>query len=169
MKNLVKNRSLKYALAIAIVLGIISAGFFFIKISGDKRNHQQSDKGKVTSSSQFESSDTTGSSSGVIKEAKGMPVYGHWRNFTTKNGLPSDKAYTVRIDEERVLVGTHDGLAVYETGKWHTYTTKDGLAHNGIVSIDVSELTGDVWIGTLGGLTRWSAGKFERFTQSNRG
>ena len=169
MKNLVKNRSLKYALAIAIVLGIISAGFFFIKISGDKRNHQQSDKGKVTSSSQFESSDTPGSSSGVIKEAKGMPVYGHWRNFTTKNGLPSDKAYTVRIDEERVLVGTHDGLAVYETGKWHTYTTKDGLAHNGIVSIDVSVLTGDVWIGTLGGLNRWSAGKFETFNQFNSG
>ena len=169
MKNLVKNRSLKYVLVIAIVLGIISAGFFFIKISGDKRNHQQSDIVKVTNSSQFESSDTPGSSSGVFKEAKGMPVYGHWRNFTTKNGLPSDKAYTVRIDEERVLVGTHDGLAVYETGKWQTYTTKDGLAHNGIVSIDISELTGDVWIGTLGGLNRWSAGKFETFNQFNSG
>ncbi len=55
------------------------------------------------------------------------------------------------IDGDRVLVGTHDGLAVYENGKWNTYTTKDGLAHNGVVSIDVSELTGDVWIGTLGG------------------
>ena len=98
-----------------------------------------------------------------------MPVYGHWRNFTTKDGLPSDNAYSVRIDGDRVLVGTHDGLAVYENGKWSTYTTKDGLAHNGIVSIDVSELTGDVWIGTLGGLSRWSAGKFENFTQFNSG
>jgi ligand-binding sensor domain-containing protein len=98
-----------------------------------------------------------------------MPVYGHWRNFTTKDGLPSDHAYTVRIDGDRVLVGTHDGLAVYEKGKWRTYTTKDGLAHNGVVSIDVSELTGDVWIGTLGGLNRWSAGKFETFTQLNSG
>ena len=79
-----------------------------------------------------------------------MPVYGHWRNFTTKDGLPSDKAYCVRIDGDRVLAGTHDGLAVYENGKWKTYTTKDGLAHNGVVSIDVSELTGDVWIGTFG-------------------
>ncbi len=98
-----------------------------------------------------------------------VPVFGHWKNFTTKDGLPSDKVYTVRIDGDRVLAGTHDGLAVYENGKFKVYTTKDGLPHNGIVSIDVSQLTGDVWIGTLGGLSRWSGGKFENFTQFNSG
>jgi ligand-binding sensor domain-containing protein len=98
-----------------------------------------------------------------------MPVYGHWRNFTTKDGLPSDHVYCVRIDGDRVLAGTHDGLAVYENGKWKSYTTKDGLPHNGVVSIDVSQITGDVWIGTLGGLSRWSGGKFENFTQLNSG
>ncbi len=98
-----------------------------------------------------------------------MPIYGHWRNFTSKEGLPSNKTYCVRIDGKRVLVGTHDGLAVYENGKWKTYTTKDGLAHNGILTIDVSKLTGDVWLGTMGGLTRWSAGKFKNFTQMNSG
>src|SRR5512136_2757989 len=77
------------------------------------------------------------------EDAKSMPVYGNWRNFTTKDGLPSDHAYTVRIIGDSVLVGTHDGLCVYSKGKWHTYTTKDGLAHNGVVSIDYSELTGD--------------------------
>lgn len=102
-------------------------------------------------------------------DSKPMPVYGHWKNFTTKDGLPSDHAYCVRIDGNRVLVGTHDGLSVYEDEKWKTYTTIDGLAHNGVVSIDVSEITGDVWIGTLGGLNRWSAGKFETFTQLNSG
>jgi ligand-binding sensor domain-containing protein len=102
-------------------------------------------------------------------DTKSMPVYGHWRNFTTKDGLPSDKAYCIRIDGDRVLAGTHDGLAVYENGKWKSYTTKEGLPHNGIVSIDVSELNGDVWIGTLGGLSRWSGGKFENFTQMNSG
>jgi hypothetical protein len=98
-----------------------------------------------------------------------VPVYGNWRNFTTKDGLPSDKTYCARIDGDKVYIGTHDGLAVYEKGKWRTYTTKDGLAHNGVVSVDVSELTGDVWIGTLGGLSRWSGGKFENFTQFNSG
>jgi ligand-binding sensor domain-containing protein len=105
----------------------------------------------------------------VKDDANKMPVYGHWRNFTVKDGLPSDHVYCVRIDGDRVLAGTHDGLAVYENGKWKSYTTKDGLPHNGIVSIDVSELTGDVWIGTFGGLSRWSGGKFENFTQLNSG
>jgi len=31
--------------------------------------------------------------------------------------ITSDHAYTVRIDGDRVLVGTHDGLAVYEKGQ----------------------------------------------------
>lgn len=110
-----------------------------------------------------------GSSEGKIKEAGSVPVYGNWRTFTTKDGLPSDKAYTVRIDGDRVLVGTHDGLAVYQNEKWRTYTTEDGLPHNGIVSIDINDLTGDVWIGTLGGLCCWSAGKFETFNQFNSG
>jgi len=103
------------------------------------------------------------------KDAKEMPIYGNWKNFNATNGLPGNKTYAVRVDGERVLVGTHEGLAVYEDGKWTTYTTKDGLSHNGVIAIDVSELTGDVWLGTMGGLTRWSGGKFEAFTQMNSG
>lgn len=106
---------------------------------------------------------------GTVKDAGTMPVYGHWENFTTANGLPSDKTYTVRMVGDSVIVGTHEGLAVYNNGKWHSYTTKDGLPHNGIVSVDYSKTTGDVWIGTLGGLSRWSGGKFENFNQFNSG
>jgi len=60
----------------------------------------------------------------IQSDAKTMPVYGNWHSFTTEDGLPSNKVYTVRIDGERVLVGTHDGLAVYEAGKWQTYTKR---------------------------------------------
>lgn len=98
-----------------------------------------------------------------------FPVYENWTTVTTKDGLPSNKIYCVKIDGDRVLAGTHDGLAVLENGNWKTYTTENGLAHNGVLSIDVSELTGDVWLGTMGGLTRWSAGRFENFTQLNSG
>ncbi len=105
----------------------------------------------------------------VKMESSSMPVYGNWKSFTTKDGLPGDKAYCVRIDEDRVLVGTHEGLAVFENGKWSTYTTEDGLAHNGVLAIDISEQTGDVWLGTMGGLSLWSAGKFENFNQMNSG
>lgn len=98
-----------------------------------------------------------------------MPVYGNWQNFTSKDGLPADKTYCVKIDGDRVLVGTHEGLAVYEDGKWKTYTTEDGLAHNGVLAIDISEQTGDIWLATMSGLSRWSGGKFENFTQLNSG
>ncbi len=104
-----------------------------------------------------------------IPDTGEMPVYGNWKTFTKKDGLPADKIYCVRVDGDRVLVGTSNGLAVYENEKWKTYSVKDGLAHKGVLSIDVSEITGDVWIGTLGGLTRWSSGSFHTFTQLNSG
>ncbi len=154
----------KNILIALVILFIGSVGFIL------SRNHIQAPSSTISDTS--EAQQVTGkmkADAGEVKYSGKMPVYGHWRNFTTKDGLPSDKAYTVRIDGKRVLAGTHDGMIVYENGKWKTYTTKDGLAHNGVVSIDVSELTGDVWIGTLGGLTCWSGGKFETFTQFNSG
>jgi ligand-binding sensor domain-containing protein len=171
MKEIFKNKHVKYSVftfTLIVLAGIIYIGFRESKGSVVTFESQKSGKGLPVSSIQEPSEERTGKNA-VKGEAKPMPVYGNWRNFTTKDGLPSDHAYTVRIDDDRVLVGTHDGLAVYENGKWRTYTTKDGLAHNGVVSIDVSDLTGDVWIGTLGGLTRWSAGKFTTFTQINSG
>lgn len=105
----------------------------------------------------------------MVSDSVVLPVYGNWKNFTTKNGLPSNKVYCVRIDGDRVLIGTHDGLSVFENNKWTTYTTEDGLAHNGVLAIDISKQTGDAWIGTMGGLSRWSAGKFENFNQMNSG
>ncbi len=163
-KNLIKYSALTIILA-AIVL----AGIMLLKKT-DKSDKQVkseniSDSGTYTNSSDKD----LPSSSGIIKEAKAMPVYGNWRNFTTKDGLLSDHAYSVRIIGDSVLVGTHEGLAVYSNGKWRNYTTNDGLAHNGVVSIDYSKLTGDIWIGTLGGLNRWSSGKFETFNQFNSG
>jgi len=104
-----------------------------------------------------------------VKEPGSMPEYGNWKTFTEKDGLPSNKIFCVRADGDRIWVGTNNGLCLYENETWKTYTVEDGLAHKGVLSIDVSELTGDVWIATLGGLNRFSAGKFETFTQFNSG
>ena len=98
-----------------------------------------------------------------------MPLYGKWQTFTVKDGLPSNKVYCVRVDGNRLWAGTSAGLAMFENNRWQTYTTEDGLAHNGVLSIDVSSVTGDVWIATLSGLNRFSAGKFDTFTQFNSG
>jgi hypothetical protein len=163
MEKKVNSRYFRYALIVIILAGVFSTGLYFIR----KGNNLMDENGGSSELSDTGSRVSGNASSG--KESDEMPVYGHWRNFTTKDGLPSDHAYTVRIDGDRVLVGTHEGLSEYKNGKWTTYTTKDGLAHNGVVSIDINKQTGDVWIGTLGGLTRWSAGKFETFTQFNSG
>jgi len=103
------------------------------------------------------------------KVKSSLPEYGNWTTYTTKDGFPANKIYCVRVDGDRVWVGTSHGLVLLEDGKWRTFTVEDGLAHPGVLSIDVSELTGDVWMGTLGGLNRYSAGKFETFTQFNSG
>src|SRR5450759_4386074 len=168
MRKILQKNSLRYSAIAVILCGICSVGFMSREKRTSGLNSFTRDKPSTADNFQVLPEKSSGLTD-IKEDAKSMPVYGHWRNFTTKDGLPSDKAYTVRIDGKRVLVGTHDGLAVYEDGKWKTYTTKDGLAHNGVVSIDVSEETGDVWIGTLGGLNRWSAGKFETFTQLNSG
>lgn len=165
MKNLFGNNLVKYGLP---VLVLIIAGILLLarsnKPSLENKAHRMSDD--LVDFSTIESLEKE---SGNHVHATGIPVYGNWKNFTEKDGLPSDKCYSIRIDGDRVYVGTHHGLAVYEDGKWKTFTTDDGLAHNGIVSVDVSVITGDVWIGTLGGLNRWSGGKFETFNQFNSG
>ena len=161
----------KYSKIITIAVIVLVAVSFGFKITGEPsiKSNSNSINKRSTAENTNAFIDKTSDVDDVKDNKNSMPIYGNWRSFTSKNGLPGDKAYCVRIDGERVLVGTHEGLAVYENGKWRTYTTEDGLAHNGVLAIDVSEQTGDVWLGTMGGLTRWSTGKFENFTQMNSG
>ena len=109
------------------------------------------------------------SETGEEKKSENMPIYGNWKTYGKKDGLPSDKIFAVRADEDRIWVGTNQGLALLEDGEWKVYTEEDGLAHRGVLAIDVSPVTGDVWVGTMSGLNRFSGGKFETFTQFNSG
>ena len=165
---MIKKRLRKYLQTIGITLIVILFGSFAVRIVNDYNvssaiNNETHELESEMLQGKFAEKKL------MDDEIKAMPIYGNWRNFTSVEGLPSDKAYCVKIDGERTLVGTHKGLAVYERGQWKTYTTKDGLAHNGVLAIDVSERTGDVWIATMGGLVRWSGGRFENFTQLNSG
>lgn len=95
--------------------------------------------------------------------------FGNWTNFTKNNGLPSNKVFAVRADNDLLWIGTDAGLVKMEDGRFTTYTTEDGLVHNGVLSIDVSPITGDIWLATMGGLSRFSGGQFENYTQFNSG
>ncbi len=97
-----------------------------------------------------------------------MPRF-RFENYTTANGLPDNHVYAVLVDGDRIWAGTDNGLGLYEDGKWKTYTTKDGLAHRAVLSLALDKRTGDVWAGTMGGLSRISGGRIVSYTQLNSG
>lgn len=104
----------------------------------------------------------------VAAVSQEMPMF-RWENYTTANGLPNDHVFCVLVDDARVWVGTEDGLALYESGVWKVFRPKDGLAHQAVLSLALDRRTGDLWVGTMGGLSRVSAGRIDTFTQLNSG
>jgi len=97
-----------------------------------------------------------------------MPRF-RWENFTVATGLPDNHVFCVLVDGNRVWAGTEDGLGLYEGGKWKVFRPKDGLAHRAVLSLAFDKRTGDLWVGTMGGLSRISAGRIDTFTQLNSG
>jgi hypothetical protein len=97
-----------------------------------------------------------------------MPRF-QFENFTTANGLPDDHVFSVLVDGDRVWAGTENGLGLYENHQWKTFTMKDGLAHRAVLSLALDKRTGDVWAGTMGGLSRISGGRIDTYTQMNSG
>ncbi len=101
--------------------------------------------------------------------ARDLPVFSDWVTFTEADGLPSNKVFCILATETRIWAGTNKGLAYFENGVWRTLGVADGLPHAAVLSLDNSPQTGDVWIGTMGGLARWSAGRIDAFTQNDSG
>jgi hypothetical protein len=100
-----------------------------------------------------------------------VPQMPHFRfeNFTTANGLPDNHVFAVLVDGDRIWAGTNNGLGLYENGKWKTFNKQDGLAHQAVLSLALDKRTGDVWAGTMGGLSRISGGRIVSYTQLNSG
>jgi ligand-binding sensor domain-containing protein len=97
-------------------------------------------------------------------------LYSTWENFTTANGMPDDKVFCVTVDGDRVWAGTEDGLVLIEHGKIaRVFQVKDGLPHRAVMGVAVDKNTGDVWIATFGGLSRYSGGHFENFKNMTSG
>jgi len=108
---------------------------------------------------------------GAMAEA-GPPegdLFRRWENFTQEDGLPSNKVMAVVVDGPRVWAGTEKGLALVEGGKVCRVDKDGDLPFPAITSLAVSPVTGDLWIGTLGGLGHLSGGLFESFDQLNSG
>jgi len=104
----------------------------------------------------------------ALASAADMPCF-RWENFTTANGLPDNHVFNVAVDGKKVWAATENGLGLYENGQWKVYRPADGLAHRAVLFVAPDPRTGDVWIATLGGLNRFSAGRFDTYTQLTSG
>jgi ligand-binding sensor domain-containing protein len=95
--------------------------------------------------------------------------YDRFETLTTADGLPSDRVTCVLAEGGELVVGTEHGLAVRRGGRFTVYGTGQGLAHDYVTSVTRDPKRGDLWVSTLGGLSRVSGGQVTNWTQTNSG
>ena len=79
--------------------------------------------------------------------------------FTTANGLSSDTIYALARDSAGRLWASSDaGVDVFENGHWaRHYGSQNGLIWNDADSLALNiDPAGEVWVGTSGGLSRYT-------------
>ena len=97
-------------------------------------------------------------------------LYTKWENFTTANGMPDAKVFSVAVDRERVWAGAENGLVLIENSKVvKIYTTADGLPNRVVTGIAVDKKTGDLWLATFGGLSQFTGGRFHNYDSLTTG
>lgn len=91
-----------------------------------------------------------------------------WMQFTSKDGLGSDKVYALSCDARgRLWAGTLHGLSIYNGKQWKTYGPQEGIGGFRIFALASCPTNGDIWIATEGGLTRYLS-KQDRWRQYSR-
>ncbi len=100
-----------------------------------------------------------------------LPLIERFENFGEESGIPTHKVHCVlKTSEGRLWIGTWDGLCVREAnGKFRRYGPEDGLSHKMVLCMVEDTKTGDLWIGTMRGLDRFSGGKITRYLQTDSG
>jgi ligand-binding sensor domain-containing protein len=105
-----------------------------------------------------------------ISAAQTPALYTKWENFTTANGMPDAKVFSVAVDGDRVWAGTENGLVLIDNSKVaKVYTTADGLPNRVVTGLAVDHKTGDLWLATFGGLSQFSGGEFHNYDSMTTG
>ncbi len=98
--------------------------------------------------------------------------------FTSADGLPDDFVRSLLIDADGSLwIGTRRGLTHWEVGKsglggsgsatgMETYTRGSGLGSD-LVGAMTRDMSGDLWVATLAGLSRLHGNTISNFTTAN--
>lgn len=99
-----------------------------------------------------------------------FPLIERFENFRQEQGVPGHKVHCVlRASDGRLWVGTYQGALVREQGVFRPVGTEQGLSHPMVMCMVEDPRTGDLWIGTMRGLNRYSAGRITVYTQMNSG
>src|SRR5690348_14181973 len=86
-----------------------------------------------------------------------FPLLERFESFGMKDGFPTHKVHCVLpASDGKLWVGTWKGLVVREQGKFRNLGIEDGLSHPMIVCLAEDPRSGDLWIGTMRGLNRYS-------------
>ena len=99
-----------------------------------------------------------------------FPLLERFESFGIKDGFPTHKVHCVLpASDGKLWVGTWKGLMVRENGAFKRIGVEEGLSHQMVVCLAEDPRSGDMWIGTMRGLNRYSAGRITVFTQTGCG
>lgn len=90
-------------------------------------------------------------------------------SFDPKNkyGIISNTIYSLYEDRDKnILIGTLEGLSIFDGEKFKNYSEKDGLKTSTIVSL-YQDTKGNYWIGTALGVNKMENGKIIPFDPDN--
>jgi ligand-binding sensor domain-containing protein len=103
-------------------------------------------------------------------ESLPFPLIERFESFGIKDGFPTHKVHCILpTSDGKLWVGTWKGLLVREEGSFRKISVEEGLSHQMVVCMVEDLGSGDLWIGTMRGLNRYSAGRITVFTQTSCG
>lgn|GEM_PF-2480078 len=85
------------------------------------------------------------------------------KSYTRRDSpLLSDEIMDIEFDlEGNAIIATRNGLNLLRVnGQWESYQTQDGLPSNRLRAVAINQRTGEIWIGSDNGLSRYDSGIF---------
>jgi ligand-binding sensor domain-containing protein len=99
-----------------------------------------------------------------------FPLIERFEKAGLSEGIPSHKVHCVlTASDGKLWVGTYKGALVREDGKFRKVGLEEGLTHSMVMCMVEDTRNGDMWIGTMRGLNRYSAGRITTYTQTTSG